>query len=109
MVHQPVECVLWYGLIWLRIGTSEGLLWSRYQLFGFHKASEVLEELNKWLLVRLKTTLSWNVFTAVTVKDDEECRRLGCYAAWFLQQPNGATDRKTAFFIVTAVKTSNLT
>jgi hypothetical protein len=34
---------------------------------------------------------------------------LGCYAVWFLQEPRGVTTQKTPFFIVTAVKTSNLT
>jgi hypothetical protein len=28
---------------------------------------------------------------------------------WFLQEPHGVTTQKTPFFIVTAVKTSNLT
>jgi hypothetical protein len=28
---------------------------------------------------------------------------------WFLQEPHGITSQKTPFFIVTAVKTSNLT
>jgi hypothetical protein len=34
-----------------------------------------------------------------------------CYAVWllFLQEPHGVTSQKTAFFIVTAVKTPNLT
>jgi hypothetical protein len=27
----------WIGLIWLRIGTSGGLLWIQYWTFGFHK------------------------------------------------------------------------
>jgi hypothetical protein len=27
----------WIGLIWLRIGTSGRLLWTRYWTFGFHK------------------------------------------------------------------------
>jgi hypothetical protein len=27
----------WIGLIWLRIGTSGGLLWTRYWTFCFHK------------------------------------------------------------------------
>jgi hypothetical protein len=39
----------------------------------------------------------------------EEWRLLGCYAMWFLQEPHGVTSQKTPFFIVTAVKTSNLT
>jgi hypothetical protein len=30
-------------------------------------------------------------------------------ALWFLQEPHGVTTQKTPFFIVTAVKTSNLT
>jgi hypothetical protein len=30
-------------------------------------------------------------------------------SCWFLQEPNGVTTQKTPFFIVTAVKTSNLT
>jgi hypothetical protein len=29
--------------------------------------------------------------------------------SWFLQEPHGLTSQKTPFFIVTAVKTSNLT
>jgi hypothetical protein len=29
--------------------------------------------------------------------------------SWFLQEPHGVTTQKTPFFIVTAVKTSNLT
>jgi hypothetical protein len=28
--------------------------------------------------------------------------------SWFLQEPHGVTTQKTPFFIVTAVKTSNL-
>jgi hypothetical protein len=39
----------------------------------------------------------------------EEWRLLGCYAVWFLKEPHGVTSQKTQFFIVTAVKTSNLT
>jgi hypothetical protein len=29
--------MLWTGLIWLRIGTDGGLLWTRYLNFGYHK------------------------------------------------------------------------
>jgi hypothetical protein len=32
--------MIWIGLIWLRIGTSGGLLWTRYWTFGFHKMLE---------------------------------------------------------------------
>jgi hypothetical protein len=39
----------------------------------------------------------------------EEWCLLGCYAVWFLQEPHGVTTQKTPFFIVTVVKTSNLT
>jgi hypothetical protein len=39
---------------------------------------------------------------------DEWCI-LGCYAVWLLQVPHGVTTQNTPFFIVTAVKTSNLT
>jgi hypothetical protein len=50
----------------------------------------------------------------------EECRLLGCYAVWlvrndvseerrFLQQPHVVASQKTAFFVVIAVKISNLT
>jgi hypothetical protein len=39
----------------------------------------------------------------------EEWCLLGCYAVWFLHEPQGVTTQKTPFFIVTAVKTSNLT
>jgi hypothetical protein len=41
-------------------------------------------------------------------KTEEWCL-LGCYAVWLLQEPHGVTTQKTPFFIVTAVKTSNLT
>jgi hypothetical protein len=33
----------------------------------------------------------------------------GSSETWFLQEPHGVTTQKTPFFIVTAVKTSNLT
>jgi hypothetical protein len=39
---------------------------------------------------------------ALVTTDDSEERE-------FLQEPHGVTSQKTAFFIVTAVKTSNLT
>jgi hypothetical protein len=29
--------MVWIGLIWLRIGTSKRLLWTRWWTFGFHK------------------------------------------------------------------------
>jgi hypothetical protein len=29
--------MVWIGLIWLRIGNSRGLLWTRQWTFGFHK------------------------------------------------------------------------
>jgi hypothetical protein len=62
-------------------------------------------------------------FIDVEVKDYdnlvlEECRLLGCYSVWllggppkrrFLQEPHGVTSQKTAFLIVTTVKTSNVT
>jgi hypothetical protein len=37
----------------------------------------------------------------------EKCRLLGYYAVW--QDPDGVISQKTAFFTVTAAKTSNLT
>jgi hypothetical protein len=43
----------------------------------------------------------------------EDCRLMRCYTAWnlrrFLKEPHGVTSQKTPFFIVTAVKISNLT
>jgi hypothetical protein len=44
-----------------------------------------------------------------TVQVTKERRCLGYYAVWFLQESHGVTSQKTAFFIVFAVKTSNLT
>jgi hypothetical protein len=38
----------------------------------------------------------------------EEWCLLGYYTMWLLQEPYGITSQKTPFFIVTAVKTSNL-
>jgi hypothetical protein len=29
--------MVWSGLMWLRIGTSGGFLWTQYWTFGFHK------------------------------------------------------------------------
>jgi hypothetical protein len=51
--------------------------------------------------------VDFDVTDQLTVSD-EWCL-LGCYAVWFLQEPHGVTSQKTPFFIVTAVKTSNLT
>jgi len=28
---------IWTGFIWLRAGTSDGLLWTQYCIYGFHK------------------------------------------------------------------------
>jgi hypothetical protein len=38
----------------------------------------------------------------------EECRLLGYYAVWLVQEPHGVISQKTAFFIVTTANTSNL-
>jgi hypothetical protein len=48
-------------------------------------------------------------YTKNIITDHEEYGVLGCYAVRFLQEPHGVTSKKTAFFIVTAGKTSNLT
>jgi hypothetical protein len=31
------DVMVWTGSIWLRIGTSGGLLWTRWWTFGFHR------------------------------------------------------------------------
>jgi hypothetical protein len=49
------------------------------------------------------------VTTSINIKVFEEWRLLGCYAVWFLQEPHGVTSQKMPLFIVTTVKTSNLT
>jgi hypothetical protein len=41
----------WTGLIWLRLGTSGGLLWTWWWTFGFHKCWEVLESLHNLRLL----------------------------------------------------------
>jgi hypothetical protein len=61
----------------------------------------------------LRNTLTQIVFKKESLKYvDETCNEewclLGCYAVWFLQEPHGVTTQKTPFFIVTAMKTSNL-
>jgi hypothetical protein len=56
-------------------------------------------------VLKLKTFMY--IYTNFT--NCEEWRLLGCYAVSFLQEPHGITFQKTPFFIVTAVKTSNLT
>jgi hypothetical protein len=43
------------------------------------------------------------------IKAQEEWGLLGFYAVCFLQEQHGVTSQKTPFFIVAAVKTSNLT
>jgi hypothetical protein len=47
---------------------------------------------------------------------NEDCCLLGCDVVWLLQEPiyrrnveHGLTSQKTTFFMVTSVKTSNLT
>jgi hypothetical protein len=49
--------VAWNGLFWLRIGTSGGLLWTRWWAFGFHKilGSSLVAE----LLVASQEGISW--------------------------------------------------
>jgi hypothetical protein len=43
---------MWIGLIWLRVGTSGGVLWTRWWTFGFHKMRGI-----SWLAER---TLSFS-------------------------------------------------
>jgi hypothetical protein len=67
-------------------------------------SEELIASITRGKRVReLGTTL------AVTNNLFQEWCLLGCYAVWFLQEPHGVTTQKTPFFIVTAVKTSNLT
>jgi hypothetical protein len=55
-----------------------------------------------------------NLRARITVSNKEWCL-LGCYAVWlllerwFLQESHGVTSQKITVFIVTTVKTSNLT
>jgi len=35
----------WTGLIWLRLGTSSGLLWTLWWCFWIHKAGDVVRNL----------------------------------------------------------------
>jgi hypothetical protein len=34
---RAIGWVVWAGSVWLRVGTSGGLLWTRWWTFGFHK------------------------------------------------------------------------
>ena len=45
---QQMGSGVWNGLIWLRIGTSGGLLWMRQWTFGFHKMRGI-----SWLAKKL--------------------------------------------------------
>jgi hypothetical protein len=40
----------WNGLIWLRMGTSGGLLWKRRWTFGLHKCGRILDQPRGWRL-----------------------------------------------------------
>jgi hypothetical protein len=51
----------------------------------------------------MKNAVFWDVTRVVLVKTYVPPKRL------FLQKPHGVTSQKAAFFIVIAVKTSNLT
>jgi hypothetical protein len=51
----------------------------------------------------MKNAVFWDVTRATLVRTDVPPKRR------FLQEPHGVTTRKTAFFIDTAMKTSNLT
>jgi hypothetical protein len=46
--------MVWTGSMWLRIGTSGGLLWT----FGFHEMMEALEQLHNWWLLQ-KGSAPW--------------------------------------------------
>jgi hypothetical protein len=50
---------VWTGFIWLRIGSSGGLLWTRQWTFGFHKWRRIY-----WLaeqLFLLNNSVQWNL------------------------------------------------
>jgi hypothetical protein len=54
---EKQDQVVWNGLIWLKLGTSEELLWTRQWTFGFHTmlgnswVAERLEAYQKGLIV----------------------------------------------------------
>jgi hypothetical protein len=62
-------------------------------------ADQILEK--KWEYNETVHLLKNGIFWDVT-----PC---GSCKSWFLQEPHGVTSQKTPFFVVTAVKTSNLT
>jgi len=39
--HKSVEWEAWAGLIWLKIGTGDGMLWMRYDTSGVHKMESI--------------------------------------------------------------------
>jgi hypothetical protein len=53
----------------------------------------------------IKNGVFWDVTPCGSCKN----RRFGGTWRWFSQEPHGVTSQKTPFFIVTAVKISNLT
>jgi hypothetical protein len=66
--------MVWIGLIWLTIGTSGGLLWTRYWTFGFHKMlrsswvaaklaapQDGLSSVSKYLLLHISLVTSTRV------------------------------------------------
>jgi hypothetical protein len=46
---REIRWNVWTGCIWLRIGTSDGLLWTRLWTFGFHKRWGI-SWLAEWML-----------------------------------------------------------
>jgi hypothetical protein len=52
---------VWTGCIWLRIGTSGGLLWTRWWAFGFHKM-RIISWLAEWRIVLHRYTIFTSSF-----------------------------------------------
>jgi hypothetical protein len=57
---------MWTGFIWLRIGTSGGILWTRWWKFGLHKRRGI-SWLAKWLLVSLEGLCSMELVSYLVI------------------------------------------
>jgi hypothetical protein len=58
-LREREDGVVWTGSMWLRIGSSGGLLWTWKWTFGFHKIWKILQWLSNWWLFK-KNSVSWS-------------------------------------------------
>jgi hypothetical protein len=75
LVLEIWDWVVWAGLMWLRIGTSGGFVWSGNEPSGSVWNWEILEWLSDWWLLR-KASAPWSYLKLTWVRDRQRATLL---------------------------------